>query len=292
MTRAVSLWKSKKTGAVILDAATLDRIPYYLLTNPPNNSVTVSANQQAGPIILAVSKDGPCEVESLIAQRTGIASVGHVIQDGNPQGLPLMNNPCHIDTIFGSGQQPLALPEALFLPEGHALSAFISDLSAASNVVRLGADTSRLRKPVLDPSGALARLAVMRRQYISIPYFYTFDTGSIELTASTAGSGNMSIAADHNFEIHAIAAVSTGTFSISIVNQSTGDSLITAPSGQNYEVPNALICGSNTFPFKLHEPWMIGAGQKIVVSMTDTSAATNTVYLTLIGKAYRTGEVR
>ena len=278
-----------------MDAAMFDRIPFNLLTNVPNNAVSVTALRQAGPIIMSVSKDGPMAISKLSCQRSGTAKVELILQDGSGPGIPLMNSPCHIDAILGSGQKPYILPQPLFLDENHVLNAFFSDLSGETNTIRINAGGARFLKDLQDPDGKLARERMLRRQYVSMPYFYTTYNGPVVLAAPAASAGNgiFEIAANAWFEIHQISYVATSPlFNIDLYNQATGESLINAPGGQHYKIPARLMLGDNNFPFKLHEPWMIGPGQKLIAEMTNDSGAENTVHLVLGGIWYRTGDLR
>jgi len=283
-----------KTGQYVVDGSQMDVIPGFLLTDYPNNRITVPLNDSVGPYTMTVSKEGPVVLTNLAAERTGTARVMLRIQDGSsPMGVPLMNAACHIDTVFGDNEKPFALPEGFFLQEGHALEVLdISDLSGESNIVALNAGFKRLRSPVPDPTGKLARENLLRRQYVSSPYFYTISGGSKVLTALQSADDDITIDSGHNFEIISIQFVSTGNFKINIFNQATGDSLICGPDGKSFELPHTLVCGTAKFPRKLNEPFMVGAGQNLTVSLTDTSNAENTIFVTLAGIVYRTGEER
>lgn len=271
------------SGAVVADIAALDVFPFDLLTNAPDNAVTIPANGQAGPYIMTISKEGPIVIQKLCAQRTGVCKILLVAKQ-NEKEQPLMNAACHIDTIFGSGQQPYFLPQELFLPENHEIRASFSDLSGSSNVVRLLAGGYRLRKGVPDPNGDKQRARELGLDLISYPFFYTQDAGPAVMTALGTATSTFSIGTDGHFEVHTIAVSATSSlFNIDLYNQSTGESIINAPAETHYEVPSTLLGGSNNFPFKLHEPWLIDAGQKLVATMTDTSNAANTVFITLGG---------
>ncbi len=295
-----TLYKNKRTGQCVVDRAATYNVPFQLLTDQPNNAIAITANLQAGPYVMTVSKEGPLVVKKLSAQWTAgsgsptinNALVRMMIQDGSGPGQMLMNAPCHINTIFGSGLQPYYLPQGLFLDENHAIEVYMSDLSGSTNTIRLNAGCSRARKPVMDLSGKMARERLLRRQYVSMPFFMTLDTSFVALTSGGTGNGIFSIPADFSFELHQISYISSGIFNVDIFNQATGEALVNAPNGVHYEVPNTLLLGSGSFPFRLHEPWLIGPGQKLIASLTDTSAGDNTVYITLAGVLFRTGGQR
>ena len=134
----------------------------------------------------------------------------------------------------------------------------------------------------------MMRRRMESRQYISLPYFYGFDDTYETLTSGGTASKIITIANDHHFEIHKIQVVSSGIFKLNITDVAQKESIISGPSGVDYQVDSALICGTAQYPFKLHEPRMIFAGQKLVVDLTDLSLGSNTIYLTLGGRAVAT----
>lgn len=295
---SATLYKNKRSGAALVDKGMLDVVPFQFLTDVPNNAPAVGALSEVGPYVMTVSREGPVVLKQLSMQSTAYDSplsnalIRMKFQDGSGPGVMLMNAPVLMNTIFGNGQKPYHLPKGLFLEENHSIEVYYYNLSVSSNTIRINGGCKRLRKPVPDPSGALQRQRMQRRQYVELPYFLTFDTSFVTLTGSSTGTGTFSIPNDFAFEVHQLSFASTGIFNVDIYNQSTGESLILAPNGAHYQVPNTLLLGDGEFPVRLHEPWMIGPGQKLVCDMTDTSTSTNTVYITLGGVLYRTGVQR
>ena len=97
---------------------------------------------------------------------------------------------------------------------------------------------------------------------------------------------------DHNFDIHQFSAVSTGTFNINIQRMVNNASIINAPRGTNnlgagssvtYPVPSVMLMGTNSYPYRLHEPQLVFAGEQLLVTLVDTSGASNTIWLTIGG---------
>jgi len=209
------------------------------------------------------------------------------IEDGTSQ-RPLMNQACHIDTVFGDGQRPYILPETLIVDELRAVMSQFVDISGSANTIRPALHSARYMQLQYDPRLIKMRERMEQRQYISLPYFYTFDDGKIVLTSGSSDTGMITIANDHHFEIHTIQVASTGVFSLNIVDVSQKESIIDAPGSDDYQVYSNLICGTAQWPFKFHEPRMIFAGQKLLVYVTDLSGSANTIYLTLGGRAIAT----
>ena len=261
--------------------------PFSLLTNPPFNKVDMAANQPSSVIAMGVSGAGPLEISQLSCKRTGACLTQLIVEDGQTSRT-LMNVQQHVDNIFGDAGRPYFLPETLIIDELRALNAAFLDISGSANSIWLAAHAARYLKIQNDPRLAMMRRRMDTRQYLSLPYFYGFDNTYATLTSGQQQSLAITIANDHHFEIHTIQAVSTGSFSMNIVDVAQKESIISGPSGVDFEVDSRLISGTAQYPFKFHEPRMIFAGQKLVVYLTDTSAGANTVHLTLGGRAIAT----
>jgi len=259
-------------------------LPYFLLTNQPLNEVTMAANQSSSPVVMSANADGPIQIVSFAHQKTGAALTFLQIQDGqNLRGL--MNGAVHIDTLFGSGQQPYRLPEALYLDASRALVTSFIDISGSSNAVRFAANAQRFTSCKVHKGIEAIQKRLAERKYISVPYWYTLDNGPVTLAASATSNQTITIAQDHHFQLYQLSAVSTGAFNIDIIDAIRGESMIDAPQGTSYGVSSNLIFGSANFPFKFHERRLFQAGQKILITLTDRTGAPNTVYLTFGGCA-------
>ena len=258
--------------------------PFSLLTNPPYNKVDMAANQSSTVLGMSVSGAGPLEISKLSAKRTGACLVQLIVEDGQTQRV-LMNVKQHVDNIFGNGQRPYILPETIVIDELRTMNANFLDISGSANSIWPAAHASRYLKIEHDPRLKQMRRRMEMRQYLSLPFFYGFDGTFVTLTGSGTGEEVITIANDAHFEIHTIQAQSTGTFKMNIVDVNQRESIISGPNGTDFQINASMISGNAQYPFKLHEPRMIFAGQKLVVYLTDTSGSTNTVYLTLGGRA-------
>jgi len=258
--------------------------PYFLLTNVPNNSVPILANQSSTVQVMGVSGEGPAQIVSFGHEKTGTARVFLQIQDGRTQ-RGLMNGACHIDTIMGTGRQPYFLPEALYIDELRSLLVTFTDISAAANAVRFSALCTRFNTQQVDPTLERIRKRMEQRQYLSVPYWYTLDAGPVVVGAGLTVQQAITVGQDHHFQIMQMSAVSTGLFDINIVDSQRGESLISAPQDQNYAIGSELILGNANFPYKFHESRLVQTGQRLIVTLTDRSGAPNTVNLTLGGRA-------
>lgn len=275
---------TRPDGSVV--AANKQRLyetPFFLLTNPPLNSVSFGALATSLTAAMRVASAGPMQVAEMGVQRTGACTVMLYINDGvSPKRM--MNAPCHIDTIFGIGGNMYPLPEALYLDENRALSIAYTDLTNSNNAARVALSCSRYGMLRDDPNLARIKQRLSSKEYVSMPFFLTFDQQSVTLASLTNTMLNMQIPQDINFEVHQISFVSTGSFAIDITNAESGVSLINAPSNDDYMVPNLMLCGTNQHPYRFSEPWLLFGGQNLTVSLADTSQASNTIWITLGGK--------
>lgn len=350
-----------------VNAGRMYEAPFFLLTNPPNNNVSVSSGAGSSAIAMRAAAEGPMQIVELGAVRNSThkaCKVQLILQDGNGS-RDLMNNPCHIDTIFGPGGRMYPLPEALYLDEGRALTAVFSDLSAAvvtfkarsvgvatittqephgllagdsvaivlnpadatfdtasvviatvpssttftyvnagadvaatatggtaagvptANQARIAAPAAKYSKLQFDPGLQRIKQRMQAKEYLSSPYFYTLDSGPETLTGLQSVSRQITISSEFNFDIHQITVLSSGRFSLDIIDLTKGESIIQAPSNSHYLVPDRILCGDNQYPFKLAMPWMVFSGQRLEVQLQDTSGGANTIWLVLGGSAMR-----
>lgn len=171
--------------------------PYYLTpensqVNPSHpEQITVAANGTSVRQSLFCVDEGSFEGDYLTAEYGTDAS-------GNPlymkvdilddvSGRPITGQPCHITTLFGTGQRPLVLPESVFLDKKEALVIQIYDLSGSTNWIRPVLHgqrifTERMRDRSLDE---YREKRIIRKRYIR-PYICPTDD-DISLTG---GSGN------------------------------------------------------------------------------------------------------
>jgi len=286
MSRMPTLIESpRRDGSIIaVNRRRLNEMPYFLLTNPPNNSVALLANQASPMQVCTISGEGPAQIVSLAHEKTGVCRVFLQIQDGQIQ-RGLMNGACHIDTIMGTGAQPYPLAEALYIDELRSLQCSFTDISGAGNAVRVMALATRYLTQQADPSLERIRKRMDARQYISMPYWYTLDNGPVVVGAGATVQQTITVGQDHHFQLFQMSAVSTGLFDINIVDTQRGESLISAPQDVNYAIGSELIIGNGNFPFRFHEPRLVQVGQRLVVTLTDRTGAPNTIHLTLGGRA-------
>jgi hypothetical protein len=278
----------------------LAEIPYFLLTNSPANEIVVPANQSSPQAVLSVSGEGPAQILAFSRQvlRGGVLQadaqlrVNLQIQDGQTQ-RGLMNGAVHVDTITGNqAGQAYRLAEALYLDELRSLIVSFTDFSAVANSIRLCSHAQKFLSQRVDSDLSVIRARLDRRQYLSMPYWYTLDAGPVTLAPGAAAQFPITVGQDHHFQIFKLSAVivdALGAFNqpwtVDIVDISKGESIINGPQSSNFQINGNLVFGSGNFPVNLHQPWLVQAGMQLVVSITNTHAQAQTFHLTLGGRA-------
>lgn len=276
-----------KSGTILgINRKVIAEMPYFLLTNEPNNSVVVPANQSSILNVMTVSGEGPASIVSLAHEKTAAMRVMMMVQDGRTQ-YGLMNGACHIDTVMGSGAQPYRLSEALYIDERRSVQVAFTDISGAANAVRVCAFASRMLTQQIDTTLTRIRKRMAEQQYLSMPYWYTLDNGPITVGAGLTVQETITVGQDHHFQAFKFSAVNTGLFSVDIIDSQKGESFITAPGGSHYPISSDLLFGNGNFPFVFHEPRLVQVGQRLLVNITDLSGAPNTIHLTLGGRALK-----
>ncbi len=263
--------------------------PFFLLTDPPTNDVPSMSNAISIEEAMRVSGEGPLQMTQLGAVRDathGPVLVQMFMHDGS-QRIMINNVPLHIDTMFGQGGQMYPLPEGLYTDENRTLSVAFTDLTGAGTLSRIccvGAKYSQLQA---DPSLTRVKQRLQASEFLSVPQFYGINDGKAVLPAYGSAQFTIQINGGQNFEIHQLSAISTGPFLLNIVDMSKGESIINAPRNGNYPLPADLFIGRNGYPYRFHEPIIVFGGQTVLVTLVNTTNASNTVYLTLGGVALK-----
>ncbi len=282
----------KQGGEILgLNKNRLYETPFFLMPNPPNNEVASAAARSSTEASMRLSGEGPMQLSLLGVNPNTPGGDGVLVRlytrDGN-QPVMLSNVPIHIATMFGRGGNMYRLPEALYVDEDRGLAVVFTNLdggnAAATRICAVGAKYAKLQA---DPSLKRVKQRLKDSQFDSMPYWYGMDQVKAVQTAYQSTQYQVTIDGSHNFEIFQFSYSSTGTFSLDIVDLTKNESIIQAPRGTHYEIPNLLLCGNGKHPYRLSEPVIIFGGQRLLVSITDTSGSANTIYLTLGGRALK-----
>lgn len=280
-------------NGIVGDIGELQTIPFFLTPNDPEDTILLpNPGTVRGPLAMSAPKDGPLLIRAIHANDVAQDVFAEFeIQDGS-ETRKLCNAPIYLRTILGQYALPYMLPQYLYLAEGNVIYINVQAIGAMSTALRLNFECVKMMRKQLDKTGRLALDRIKRRSILSMPFFATFQNGYLDLGALGTGSAQIQIPNEGSFIARKISYYSTGAFTLNITNQATKDSMILAPRETTYELPAADIIGTNGQPLDLVEPWHIGAGQKLIIDATDTSNASNRIYLTVSGEFVRTGDMR
>lgn len=291
-TRMPTVFQSKTGHVLGVNKKRIYETPFFLNTNPPDNVVSVPNGKSSQAASMRVSAEGPMQILQLGARRDDVnkftaVGVTLVMQDG-ANSHSLMNAPIHIDNMFGPGGQMYPLPEGLYVDENRALSVVFSDLvpGAGAKKVQITGNAAKYSQVTKDPTLARIRERLRTSQFLSMPYWYTTDSGRVTLPALGSAEVTLQIGFDHNFEIHQLSLVSDGELAVNMIDMAKGESIINAPSNSQYGVNSRLWFGQGGFPFRFHEPVMVFSTQSLLIQLQDLSGlkAGNNVYLALCGR--------
>lgn len=268
--------------------------PFQLTTNFPNNSVALAANAGSNWLACSVSGEGPQYITALggkasLAAAPGLFRIQLRIFDGN-KSVPLTSGALHSSAFVGSGLNPYPFPVPLFINDLRRLDVFLTDISAnGTNTIRLAFRSSQWKFLQLDPDGKEREQQEIPNR-LAYPFFYCLDGGQFgigqtALGALANGQATITILPNHDFQLLQISGLSTGAFTIDIVDANTGESILNAPGDNHIAQDSGLIVGTNFFPFRLNIGRVFKRGQKLLVNLTDTSGNPNNIDLVFGGKA-------
>jgi hypothetical protein len=233
----------------------------------------------------------PIEIRSIVFEdsvdTTALANFTIVLTD-HGERRQFMNRPIHIRTFAGTAQNPAILREPMFLSSNHKVSAYFVKIAGGATAIRMylvGAQyfpwaPDLMRKPNSDTKLRQVITRWNEHKKFVHPYWATVetDTGVANLLAGATADFDIKVGAEAHFEIFTLAAVSTGNFAWALSDAKTHQSLM---NGQS-TLTNSL--GNAQFPTMLPTAYLVPAGQRLRLNLTDLSAAPNAVYFTLVGR--------
>jgi len=262
--------------------------PFALTTNFPNNSVALAANGGSNWLAASVSGEGPQYLTSLGASQTGVFRCQLRVFDGQ-KSMQITSGALHSGAFVGTGLNPYPFPVPLFINDLRRLDVFLTDISNASNTIRLALRASQWKFLQQDPDGVEREQQEIPNR-LAYPFFYCLDAGQFgvgqtALLGNANGQATITILPSHDFQLFQISGVSTGAFTIDVVDANTGESILNAPGDNHIAQDSALVVGTNLFPFRLNVGRIFKRGQKLLVNLTDTSGNPNNIDLVFGGKA-------
>lgn len=307
MSRSPSLITREDGEVLAINPRRLAEIPFFLTTNQPNDLVTIPAGQASQPLVGSISGEGPAQVFAFSREilRPPTPAPGTLqtdaqmrvflqIQDG-PMQRGLMNGAVHVDTIMGSLGLPYRLPEALYLDELRSLIFMFTNLNTTLvNAIRPVAQCSRFLTQLIDDDLTRIRKRMEQKQYLSVPYWYTFDQGPVDVAGGATAQATITVGQDHHFEFSKLSVVvenlnpvpaPAGPWDINIVDVSKGESIIDGPQNVDYPISGDLIFGNAQFPYNMYVPRLVQVGMRLLVTLVNRSADAQRFHLTLGGRA-------
>jgi hypothetical protein len=269
--------------------------PFWLTPDAPNQTMALAAivaNQAYSP--MTITQEGPFQGLSMILQSDRFTAVADhectcLIQDSGSR-KQLSNRPVHANTIFGTSELPMTLPERLFMHENRSLTIRFQNIFNRANNIRPAIAGRRIyatsaRSGILDEF----ILDISERAEVTTNYFLTTTE---EINALTVAAGATSfffpIDADAYFECFKMASVAydatlgtmTGSFDFILRDAETRRELETG------NLSNLLGSGTGLLPFICPESWLIRPKQRVEIQITNTTPSGNPidVFFTMIGR--------
>lgn len=216
---------------------------------------------------------------------TALANFTIFIAEQGESRRTFMNFPCHIRTVAGTAQLPSKLRESYQMLSTNFLSAQLQKIAGGETTARVyftGKQFFPWSTELLAWPEARARLMEIVRARATrmrqvIPYYLTTPT-PVTLLANGFAEVTVPIGDDSHFEVDAWAAVSTGNFSLTVVEAKTKQTLMGGPITANNGIGNA------TLPTLLPTSYLLTAGMRLVMRFTDLSGDANTIFMTFQGR--------
>ena len=273
----------KETGEYHFNQLLFQVRPYYLV---PRNAALNAANpEQINMLANAVSAyvqmymvdEGAFEASLLSCHRDDECLV-EIYDDVHKRNLT--GRPCHVDTIFGDGQEPFILPESLFLEKRQSLQFRCTDLSGQENNIRpvFGGQrifSDRIRDPKVDE---YLRNRVIRSRYM-LPYMCPLDEDPLLTALQASQEFYFTQDAIGHFEVRKITFNSAGAFKFKLYDE-TGQELTSD------WVHSGAGMGNANEPYIFYSPLAIRAGGMLKFILTDLSNDANQIYITLTGRMF------
>jgi hypothetical protein len=116
-----------------------------------------------------------------------------------------------------------------------------------------------------------------------LTFTYGIDFNAIAANGTAASS---ILVSDHTFRWIFLTGKSTGTFTFTVAdgkNKRPFQTIVTSAGGVGTGVQNVNMVGTGQNPFPIPVPYEFAPKDNILISVTDTSGAPNTINLNLIG---------
>ncbi len=294
--QAIPTWiKDPDSGLVVVNELKKYVKPFWLTTDP--NPITLAAGELSDWIPMVIDGKGHFEIFDafFVSQRAEGFTV-ELFDPGN-QGRErpiLMNREVHVATIASGGGTTLPLtgslpvssspgrpfrwPQSFFMNvvsgTGAIMARFRNLNTTQSNQIRFTLSGRRWYHLQAPWKIANRMEEIFREGARTFPYFFTTD-GFVTLTALGTASPVVRFGDDGFVEWSKGMAVSTGGFTVRILETATQKRLMESP------VINTLAFGNGEFPFLMWEDALFEPNYQLTFELVDLSNAANTIWITL-----------
>lgn len=291
--QAIPTWvRDPKSGIIVVNELKRYVKPFQLSTE----LITLGANEVSDWVTMNVDGKGHFEIfDAFFASQR---SEGFTVELFDPGSIGeerplLMNREVHVATIASglgvtlplsgsfsaasSPGRPFRWPQAFFLnviEGGGTIMARFRNLSSSSNQIRFVLSGRRWYHLKAPWPIANRMEEIFREHARTFPYFFTTDA-YVSLSALGTGSPTVRFGDDAYVEWAKGMAVSTGNFTVRIVETATKKRLMEQP------VRNDLCFGTGEFPMLNWEEMLFEPNYQLTFELTDLSNDTNVIWLTL-----------
>ena len=252
-------------------------VPDNTVLNQDNpEELEMAANAASAEIPIYSTDQGALEITHLTCYRTAACNVE--LTD-NARKQKITGRPCHVDTIFGDGQEPFILSESLFLRKNESILMRAVDLSGATNDIRPVFTGQRIMAEKARDANVDKYLVerAKRARYV-LPFLCPLDEDP-ELDENDEADFYFTQQSIAHFEVRKLTFSSTGDFKFKVTDES-GNQLTSD------WVHSAAVGGTAMQPFILPTPWVIQAGGLVKFRIQDLgTVSTNNIYFTLCGRS-------
>jgi len=271
--------------------------PFTLRPDRDSTDGTLSLSATAGATDhspMNVSQEGPVQIYSFVASSDRFDAYNDYgilveIKDAG-SGKSLMSSPVHMNTIFGTPEFPMVLPEMFYLNQRRSLTVTIENIFAYEQDVDIALQGRRIYPTSAHNAAVNKHVSDLAQRSIgSMPYFLT-TSETLTLSAGTTNTYSFPSEADAYFEAFGIAAVAydndnsnpnmDGDFECKLYDGETERKLHTG------KIKLSTNFGTGQRKYVFPESFLVQPNKNIRMEITNTTPNSHetTIYITFIGR--------
>ena len=267
-------------------AELINRLPAFLSINPADSVDSVlPVAVTTTPLMLNFTQpnfmhDHPSYImlENLVFEDSsdGTASNNCSIKlTDSGYNRDLMAYPLHMRAIFGTAQLPGVFYEPLILQANGNIRAQIQKISGGSVNLR----PYLVGTEFFDEDKRVVNALLERKKFVS-PFWLTPDNVTLISLAGNASANYISQNGRGHFQASSIVAISSGNFSLELLETKTNRTIMNGAISQTNGIGNA------NYPHEFKTPFTIPRGFDTRWKITNLTGSTNNIYVALAGKMY------